>query len=107
MKDFFGYKREVRPCPRPQLCVPDDAWQEDEEGRLNVSVDFLGIQHHVTALPIREPLPTEEHVTYMGATPFIENYIDDLMVAFGAGEAFAPVTINTKRYLVFLCPSTE
>lgn len=91
------------------LIIPDDAWQEDEEGRLNAKIVMLDNSQlfHATALPIREPLPTEEHVSYMGATEFIENYIEDLMGAYGAGEPFEPTTINGKRYLVFLCPHAE
>ena len=92
------------------LFIPNDGWQEDEEGRLNAQIYWNGQHLHATALPIRDPDPTkedEQHVSYMGATEFIENYIEDLMHGYGAGEPFEPTLINGKRFLVFLCPHSE
>lgn len=92
------------------LFIPEGAWKQDEEGRLNAQVYWNGQHLHATALPVREPDITkkeEQHVTYMGATQFVEDFIEDLMGAYGAGEAFEPTTINGKRYLVFLCPHSE
>lgn len=85
------------------LLIPDAAWQEDEEGRLNASVLLKGQLFHATALPIRDP---EEHEggDYIGTTEFVENYIFELEAAFGSSEPFEPTAILGKRYLVFLCP---
>jgi hypothetical protein len=71
-----------------------------EDGRLYATVIFLGVHHHLEAIPVKETADALDE----GATPIAADIIDSLHVAFGSDGPFESVKINGKRYAVFMSP---
>lgn len=91
------------------LDIPRVAWAEvgdwnesgDPKSRMLASVYVYGVLHHLDAIEVTE----NDHGEIRAANPDWEEMLDSIWRGFDPGDQYETVTIDDRKYLLFMSPS--